>query len=140
MRQMGMVASQQQQQQQHRQQHQCRLWNPVEGEDLWGFPHDHQVFQDGDHDHGHGGDHDLILPETSCNDPTLMEVEAEEAQQQQQQQEHEAEPQSPPPSFDPLHCSPCDRTLASKELFDRHILSELHFKRTSLGQWGLVSS
>ena len=100
----------------------------MEGEDLWGFPHD-QVFQDGDHD-----DHDLILAETSCNDPTLMEVEASEAEQQ----EH-LDPQSPPPSFNPLHCLPCDRTLASKELFDRHILSELHFKRTSHGQQVLVS-
>ena len=56
-----------------------------------------------------------------------------------QEQEMEAQSPSPPP-FNPLHCSPCDRTLASKELFDRHVLSELHFKRTSLGQQGTVSS
>ena len=28
-------------------------------------------------------------------------------------------------------CHPCDRTLASRELYEKHLLSELHFKRAS---------
>jgi hypothetical protein len=104
----------------------CRLWNPEqeqESEDLWSF---NQVFQGTE----------LIL-ESSCNDPTLMEVEAsEEAAAEEastsvsdsERVESEAVLAADP---NPFRCDGCERTLASRELYQKHLLSELHFKRTS---------
>ena len=63
---------------------------------------------------------ELYLPETAANDPTLMEDQVHgliEKPLEAQESEH--------------FCELCNRYLSTKDLYRKHLMSELHFKKSA---------
>lgn len=83
-----------------------RLWNPDDETPGWA---DEMLCSD------------LYLPETAANDPTLMEDQVHGLLDK---------PVEAPESE--YFCEHCNRSLASEELYSRHLMSELHFKNSPI--------
>jgi len=65
---------------------------------------------------------DLYLPESAANDPTLMEDQVHGLLDKTVEEAPESE----------YYCDQCHRSLASGDLYSKHLMSELHFKNSSM--------
>jgi len=84
-----------------------RLWNPED--DAPGWAEDMLCS-------------DLYLPESAANDPTLMEDQVHGLLDKLVEEKPVSE----------FYCEQCHRSLATEDLYNKHLLSEFHFKNSVL--------